>query len=227
LDHRYALETQAAERYLLGELPAVDAEEFELHYFECAQCALAVESGEMFIAAARERFSTGEPAPALKSALKSAKPPARSFWIATAAFSRGPGFGLAAAAVLAVVALYQGIVTIPALSLPRPLPTFELIGVSRGKDPQVRVAAGTPFLALEADIPPEAHFRNYVCVISHEGREVLRVVNPAPEEGHPIAILVPASILRPGKQELRISGEGTDGQASDKISSYVFDFQNN
>jgi hypothetical protein len=51
------------------------------------------------------------------------------------------------------------------------------------------------------------------------------VVNPAPAEGHPIAILVPTRVLRPGEDVLTISGEGTDGQPSDKISTYRFDFQ--
>jgi hypothetical protein len=89
----------------------------------------------------------------------------------------------------------------------------------------VHVSPGTQFLSLEADIPPDAHFRNYVCVVSSAGNEVLRVVNPAPEDGRPIAILVPTGVLRAGEDVLTISGEGTDGRPSDKISTYRFDFQ--
>jgi len=53
MDHSQAIETQAAERYLLGELSASEAEDFEQHYFECTDCAEAVESGGVFIANAR------------------------------------------------------------------------------------------------------------------------------------------------------------------------------
>jgi hypothetical protein len=220
LDHQNALEMHAAERYLLGELPAAETEAFELHYFECPQCALAVESGQMFISAARERFAASDrpgEVPQPKSST--------SFLNSIAAFCFRPAFVLVATAALAAIGLYQGTVLIPALRQGRPLPTFTLIGVSRGIDPPVHVAGGTPFISLEADIPPEAHFRNYVCVISSGGNDVLRVVNPAPEDGHPIAILVPTRVLHNGEDVLTISGEGTDGQASDKISTYRFDFQ--
>jgi hypothetical protein len=222
LDHSNAIETQAAERYLLGELPAVEAEQFEVHYFECAQCALAVESGEMFIAAARERFSADDRPPAAVPVRK----PKGMFRESLSAFWFRPAFVLMTTGVLAAIALYQGAVLIPALRMGRPLPTFTLIGISRGIDPPVHVSAGTAFISLEADIPPEAHFRNYVCVISSGGNEVLRVVNPAPEDGHPIAILVPTRVLKNGAEVLTISGEGADGHESDKISTYRFDFQN-
>jgi anti-sigma factor RsiW len=217
LDHRHALETQAAERYLLGELSADQAEEFELHYFECRHCAVAVESGDLFIESAREHFR----APAVEA-------PKRSFLQTLAAFWR-PAVAIPVTAAFAALALYQGAVAIPSLrrtlNEARPLPAFQLIGASRGEDPQVRVPAATPFVSLAADIPPEAHFRSYLCVVSSGGQAVLRVVNPAPEEGHPVTILVPVSTLRSGKDELAIFGQGPDGQLSDRISAYPFEFQ--
>lgn len=39
MDHQEALETRAAERYLLGELDAPARAKFEEHYFGCPQCA--------------------------------------------------------------------------------------------------------------------------------------------------------------------------------------------
>jgi anti-sigma factor RsiW len=217
LDHSHALKTQAAERYLLGELPADEAEEFELHIFDCPHCAVAVESGQIFIESAREHLRP--------SAVK----PQTRFWEALAAFWR-PGFAIPVMAALAAIAIYQGALVIPelrhTLTEARPLPAFQLIGASRGEDPPVRVPAGTPFVALAADIPPEAHFRNYLCVVSRSGKPVLSVVNPAPEAGHPITILVPASLLQAGKQELTLYGQASDGQHDEKISTYPFDFQN-
>ena len=209
MDHRNAIETLAAERYLLGELPAVEAEEFELHYFECQQCALAVESGQMFISGARQGFPVVAPE----------RKPSR--WSSLAAFWRQPAFGLAAAALLAVVALYQGAVVIPGLQQPRALPAFQLIGASRGEDPKITVPAGTPFVALSADVPPEVHSKTYTCVVSSGGKTVLTVVNPAPEEGHPITVLVPTDKLQSGRQEFAIYAEGSDAKP---ISTYPFEF---
>ncbi len=228
MDHRHALNTQAAERYLLGELPAAEAEEFELHYFECPHCALAVESGDMFIDTVRSGVGGG-PQPVRIAARREES--GRSFWQSLAAFWRQPAFALTAAAAMAGVALYQGTLVIPSLrqtlNEARPLPAFQLIGASRGEDPKVHAPAGAPFVSLAADIPPEAHFRNYLCVVSRAGKVDFKVVNPAPDAGHPITILVPAAALRAGKQELTIYGQGSDGQPGEKISAFPFDFEVN
>lgn len=219
MDHRYALESQAAERYLLGELPASEAEEFELHYFECQQCALAVESGEMFIAGARaESFA---PPSAMASPAREAKP---SFWTSLAAFWRQPAFGLCAAAILAAIVLYQSEVVIPGLHSARFLPAFHLIGASRAEDQEIKAPSGSAFLELDADIPPDVHFHNYLCVISSGGKSLPGIISPAPEDGHPVTILVPTDKLQPGKHELAIYGEGAEGKP---IQTYPFDFENN
>jgi hypothetical protein len=219
LDHRYALESQAAERYLLGELPASEAEDFELHYFECQQCALAVESGELFIAGARAEAAAATPATV--PPVREAKP---SFWTSLAAFWRQPAFGLGAAALLAVVVFYQAEVVIPRLHSVRSLPAFHLIGASRAEDQRIKTPASSAFLELDADIPPDVHFKNYLCVISGGGKSLPGIVSPAPEDGHPVTILVPTDKLEPGKHELAIYGEGAEGKA---IQTYPFDFENN
>jgi hypothetical protein len=222
LDHRHASETQVVERYLLGELSAGEVEEFELHYFECPRCALALESGQMLISAARKELSaTGvEPAAALAAVRKEKT----SLWSSVAAFWRQPAFGLCAAALLAVVAIYQGAVVIPGLHRMRPLPAYHLIGASRAEDQKIKAPTGSAFIELDADIPPEVHFRNYVCVISGAGSALPGIPCPAPEDGHPVTILVPTDKLQPGKHELAIYGEGAEGKP---IQTYPFDFETN
>jgi hypothetical protein len=220
LDHRYASESQVAERYLLGELSASEVEEFELHYFECPHCMLAVESGEMFISAARKQF----PAAAVPAVGRPARERHPSLWASVAAFWRQPAFGLCAAAMLAGVVIYQGAVVIPDLHRVRPLPEYHLRGASRAEDQKVRPPANSAFIELDVDIPPEVHFRNYVCIISGVGGVIPNIPCPAPEDGNPVTILVPTDKLQPGKHELAIYGEGAEGKP---IQTYPFDFENN
>jgi hypothetical protein len=220
MDHRQAIDTQAVERYLLGELPAGEAEDFERHYFECPECALSVESGTLFIADARAVLSGREEPERLR----------KPFWNAvTQSWMRlwarpATALSMAAAVVLGAVALYQGYA---ARDVARPLPMFQLTGASRGEGVRIAVPAGTPSFALSADVPPDVHFERYVCALTSGGRIVFRVISPAPPEGQPITVLAPVRGLKTGNYELVISGLGPDGRESDKILADPFEFQSN
>ncbi|HET8799126.1 MAG TPA: hypothetical protein VFO89_15645 [Thermoanaerobaculia bacterium] len=68
MDHAKAIETNAAERYLLGELDDSEAEMYEEHFFECAACAEDVRDGMRLIEGIRDvesgkRRPDAEPAP--------------------------------------------------------------------------------------------------------------------------------------------------------------------
>ncbi|HZL56829.1 MAG TPA: hypothetical protein VFC21_07100 [Bryobacteraceae bacterium] len=225
MDHLHAQKTNAAERYLLGELPAEDAGDFELHYFECAQCALAVEAGDAFLANARAHFRDPE------STHPHGKPaPGHSFLNALQSFWRYPAFTIPVIAALAAIALFQGLVAIPGLhrilNTARSLPAVQLIGASRGDEIVVHVPAGSPFVSLAADIPPGSEFKQYVCVLTNGARrEISSSVHPAPNEGQPISVLIPAAQLRPGNHELTLFGLSPNGQRSDRISTYPFNVQ--
>lgn len=52
MNHQQALETMAAERYLLREMTAEERRLFEEHYLECAECLEAVTFGTDFLEAA-------------------------------------------------------------------------------------------------------------------------------------------------------------------------------
>lgn len=227
MDHSHATEVQAAERYLLGELPAAEAEEFERHFFECADCAQAVEAGSQFIANTRVVFSEGlaesrrERSDARQRV--SVRERMRAWWWM-------PGWIPAAAALaLAVVAVYQGLVLIPGLrkglDTARALPAFQLAGLSRGTGEAISVPAGTPWLALSLDVPPDVHFSRYLCVITVGNRTLFRVESPAPPQGQPITILVPTDRLSSGMEEFTVYGLGPDGETRDKVASSIFQFQ--
>lgn len=223
MDHLHAQQTRAAERYLLGELPAGEAEEFELHYFECRQCALAVEAGESFMANARACFREPENPKPQQAEAHAADRPRRSFLGAVAAFWRSPVFTVPVMAALASLAIYQGVV----LNTAAPLPSLQLIGASRGDEPVLHIPPRRRFAQIEADIPPAEPFKQYLCVLTRDGREVTGIASPAPEEGQPITILFPVAKLKAGHQDLTLYGLGPDGARSDRISTYPFSVQFN
>ncbi len=225
MDHTQATEGHVAERYLLGELPADEAEAFERHYFECTECAEAVEGGGEFIANARavlaEDGREARHAPAPPQRVRRESKQSWWFW---------PRWvPVAAAVALAAVALYQGVIVIPgirqALTSPQALPAFQLAGLSRGSDATVSVPAGTPWLALSVDIPPDVHFPQYASIVTSHDRTVFRVDAGAPRDGEPISILVPARNLDPGDYEFTVYGVTSDGQQRDKVATSRFKFQ--
>jgi hypothetical protein len=227
LDHLHALQTNAAERYLLGELPADEAEDFELHYFECQQCALSVETGELFIAGLRAHGDE----PGTQKPASQVRRPGPGFLESVAAFWHRPWFAFPVMAALAVVAIYQNAVEIPGLRrvlyTARALPAVQLIGVSRGEEPVLNIPQGSPFAELKADVPPGEPFKQYACVLTRNGREVSETPSPAPADGQPVTIQVPVAQLEPGHEDLTLFGLTPDGKRSDKISTYPFTVQIN
>ncbi len=48
MEHKVAVESNAVERYLLGEMPVEERDAFEEHYFSCVECAEEVRVGARF-----------------------------------------------------------------------------------------------------------------------------------------------------------------------------------
>ncbi len=232
MDHVKALQERSAERYVLGEMSVVEAEEFERHYFECQDCAVAVEDGQILEANARAVF--GEPEAGIEPdrarVPDSRGSPRESFWASFFGGWRSPAFSLAAAAVLAAVSLYQGMVAIPGLRQQlgeaRALPSYQLLPASRGEAQRIDIASGTPSFALSVDVPPDAHFPQYLCELSGpQGASVFRISAPAPGLGQPITILVPAANLVASQYQLNVYGEDSNGKQDNRISSVAFMLQ--
>jgi hypothetical protein len=225
MDHVTALNQQSVERYLLGEMSTVEAEEFEQHYFDCQECALAVEEGQIWSSNARAVLAGEIPETRRQEsrdpAKRSLRDSLRDWW-------RQPilAFPVAAAVLLAAFSAYQGMVVIPGLrhqlGEARVLPAFLLIAASRGAASEISVPSGTPSLAVEADVPPDARFPEYICELSAKGHRVFRVEAPAPAEGQPITILIPASELPAGQDELDIYGADSTGHQRNRVSTFTF-----
>src|SRR6266571_4938057 len=54
MDHSDAVQLQAAVKYVLGELPQAQRDEYEEHCFDCAECALDLKAAAAFVDTTRE-----------------------------------------------------------------------------------------------------------------------------------------------------------------------------
>lgn len=195
IDHGTVVTQRLIDKYLLKELSAVQAEEFERHYFECAECAGAVESGEILIANARE---------VLREMPEEAQVAKSAGWFSGFSWAWRGMLMPATAMALAAVCIYQGAVVIPRLNQPRILPAFQLLGASRGVEEARVVPAGAAAFVISGDIPPDAHAQKYLCQLQTNGRTVFSLDAPPPAPGQPVTILVPVKGLRSGSYELYI-----------------------
>jgi len=76
MDHNDAIQLQAAVKYVLGELSQVQRDEYEEHYFDCAECAVDIKALATFADTAREVLRQEKANQLAKEAL-----PARGGWL--------------------------------------------------------------------------------------------------------------------------------------------------
>ena len=168
MDHSEAIRLQAAEKYVLGELPQEVRDSFEEHYFDCGECALDVRTAVAFAENARNVFRQEARDADLKAAAS-----VGGNWLAWLK----PMVAVPAFAVLLLMLGYQSFVSLPhwrSLATqsvaPRVLPMYSLISANtRGADSLTfHVQPGERF-GLYVDVPTDTAYRVYQ----------LRLVDPA------------------------------------------------
>ena len=226
MNHSDAINSKAAERYLLGELDPRVREEFEEHFFGCVECARDVRAGAVFVDAAKDILSSESPAAAPVRAPQTQKP---SWW---ALFLR-PAFALPAVAFLLPFFVYQNAYMIPRMrsqlsraNAPETLPSFSLLGAnSRGGTAVDIVTPRAKPLALFVDIPPGQEFSSYACDVQDASGSIAFSVNVSPEEAkRTVTLLVPPSRLNAGNYVLVVRGYGSSqqGGAAAEVARYPF-----
>lgn len=100
MDHTDAVKLQAVEKYILGELPPTLRDEFEAHFFDCAECTQNLRAGVAFAAGSKQYFKN-----------QSAEPAPKPDWFAWLK----PLVVVPTFAVLLLVIGYQNFVSIPRL----------------------------------------------------------------------------------------------------------------
>ena len=224
MDHNEAVRLQAAEKYALGELSQVVREEYEEHYFDCAECALDLKTVAAFVDTSREVWRQE----AEKSLEKDAVP-ARGGWFGWLR----PAFAVPVFAALLFVVTYQNTVTIPKAKEEAAhgagqlfISTFSLqmANVRGGDGVKVQVHKNEGF-ALAFDFTPTRLFDNYICQLQDEaGRSLIEVSIPGSNVNKEAHLVVPGGLVQPGKYHLAFTGApGLRGQPDkDEVSRLSF-----
>jgi len=238
MEHLQAIQLKAAERYVLGELPRDLREQYEEHFFDCAECAKELSLAAAFVENSRAAMGSESVMPPVRLPVSAtAERPAASGWLG--AFLR-PTFALPVFAALLLLVAYQTLLLIPRLkgtatqsvsalasAAPQALASFSLITAdSRGGESlKVTVAPGQPF-SLYFDIPPDEHYSSYNCEIVNSAGAAEYSLNISAEEAkNAVQLLIPSSSLGPGKHVLVVRGPGTQGSAASsatEVARYPF-----
>lgn len=223
MDHSEAVRMQAATKYVLGELPQALRDEYEEHYFDCAECALDVRAAAVFSDNARNVLCQAEREADLKAVA-----PAGSRWLAWLR----PVIAVPAFAVLLVVVAYQNVVTIPRAkqeAASQVLPMFSLIGANtRGPEGTVfHVRRGERF-GVYVDVPVDSSYRVYVLQLQDPGGHSVILRSLTYEEAQKTQAVEVNPGGRPGAYELLVLGRATsdiDAAKGTLLANMKFDVE--
>lgn len=215
MDHKEAVQLQAAEKYVLGELTQALRDEYEEHFFDCSECALDVKAAVAFVDAGREVLRTERFEVAAAESGENRR--AWLLWLR-------PAFAVPAMLILLAVVGYQNLVTIPRLKSSGSAGTaqiynsFSLVAANmrgeRGDEAvKVQVHKNETF-GLVFDFLPTKQFDHYLCQLQDEaGRVVQQVSIPAEKEKQEVHLLVPNGLELSGKYNVVIAGDpGAKGE---------------
>jgi len=204
MDHTEAIETMAAQRYVLDEMTPEDRDAFEEHFFGCAECHADVKDGETIADTLRREKATVHKFEPRKSSYAT---------------------GLAAAAAIALIAFlgFQNATmrrATEAALKPRLVASHSLqVSQTRGEEEKVFEAKASEAFTLDFDIPPQPNAQRYVVEIVDASKRV-RMSEPVTlaRAQDVVYLLVPAGALSPGRYQLRIRTEPAG--APDLVSSF-------
>ncbi len=233
MDHNLAIENNAAERYLLGELNEVEIEEYEEHYFSCPICAQEVKLGSEFIDNARKVFKT-DFIPESKPVPTPSITWGQRFWHSM--LQPAPVFAVIALAVLGGFNVYQSAV-IRDLRQPEIVTSEDVFRSGRSgragrtiEADWVVQARRNAAVHISFEIPVEAYTSYQVDVLDGSGNSKLsRPMDVSAEQANDtIDMRFPKGVLEAGKYTLVIQGVNSNAsknQAKSEIARYSFEVQ--
>jgi hypothetical protein len=215
MDHNEAVRLQAAEKYVLGEFPPNLRNEYEEHFFECAECAVDVKAVVAFVDVSREVLRAEA-----ENLVEKKAAPAQAGWLS---WFR-PVIAAPAFAALLLIIGYQSFVMIPKAKEAAASGTSQILfsshslrGVNTaGEEGRTLSIRPDESFLLNFDFVPTRSFDSYIGQLEDaEGGVLMRskiAGGNANQEAH---LTVPAGMLHPGKYVLAFYG---DAGASGKIN---------
>jgi len=224
MDHELVVRQKMTERYLLDELDPHQRDEFEEHYFGCAECALDVRAAAMFVEQSRTVLADGEekagvPVPA------SVPAPSRAGWLAWLR----PAFAGPALALLLAVIGYQNLVVYPgmkqALNRPQVLPWASVNTRTRGSGTPVLAVPGEGSFLLFVNIPPDSGAASYIAdLYDPAGKLEWSLAIPASSGQDEWPVQVPGANRPAGEYTLAVRAV-TPAGTSKEVSRASFELQ--
>jgi hypothetical protein len=200
MDHRQAVQSMAAERYLLEEMSELERHAFEDHFFSCAECADEVRAGAMLRAGIKEGLTPAavesKPIAFVPRASRTWKPSVLVPW--------------AAAATLALIVGYQSSTGRSDALGPgiQSLAPVALRPSSRGAELIIPRSKGAATLALDVNTVGITGPLDYELADSR-GSRVGSGTADLPTPGAPLLLLIPGSTLEPsGRYTLSVRAAG-------------------
>ena|ERR1041385_5561206 len=216
INHEEAVKDLMAERYLLGELNAVDREAYELHLFSCNACFEQVKVGTEFVTHLRH-IGTEDPK----------APLAPGFMGRLMANARQPipvtMFGLLL--MVGGFSVHQSL-EISHLKEPRAEVRSVLVGIAHGSsDTSLLKVPRNSALSLGVEYAPKGDFISYQAqVLSSSGKVLHTVAFPETQVGTTASIALPADALRSGQYSIVVFGRRSDG-TQEEVGRGVFELQ--
>ena len=177
MDHEIATRSQAADRYVLGEMSERERDAFEEHFFSCELCADEVRATSAFADEARAIFRERPRWP------KPVRP--RFVW-------RLPAFAWAAAAAVCLVVIgYQNLAVIPELKAPHSIaPGLIFDGATRSALPALHEGEALHFqMPWDRGGPAAVELRRGSQIVSSGTVQ-------APALNQPLEVYIPAKLTR-------------------------------
>jgi hypothetical protein len=222
MNHTEALQTFAAEKYLLNELPPPERDEFEEHFFECQVCAMDVRAGAAFIGQAKTELQFAP-----------RREPVAKRWSLFSMLVLPLGGAMVAA--MGMVVAYQNVVTLPMLrgqvaaaNSPAVFSATSLIdGASRGGEmPTATVPVGQPVF-LNVDVPTDDRFSSYRLTFYTPAGSVAGSVNVSPDHAkNTLLVRFSAGEVPNGIYTLAVEGVPASGSPAEKLTQYRFQVLN-
>jgi hypothetical protein len=222
MDHNEAVRLQAAEKYLLGELPKEQHAAFEEHYFDCSACAEEMKATAAFMESSRQVVREEAPQTIDEKRLAPATQASGGWfgWLR-------PAFAVPVFAALLLFIGYQNEVTIPQLkgssssqSAEIISSSFHLAGSVRGGDEagtKLQVRPGESFL-LNFDFTPARTFSEYSWqLLDQAGKAVKHGTISGDKKYQTVSLPVMGGVESAGKYNLVFFGDADgNGQTANE-----------